>query len=78
MTTEERPKHHIVNCETGETTIVDFTDEEIAHFELMGEQEKADRAAREAADLAKAEAKASALVKLAALGLTEEEAAALG
>jgi hypothetical protein len=78
MTTEERPKHHIVNCETGETTIVDFTDEEIAQYAVMAEQDKEERAIREAETLAKAEAKASALVKLAALGLTEEEAAALG
>ena len=73
----EKPQHHIVNCETGETTIVDFTEEEIAHFTQMAEKEDADRAIRQAEDLARAEAKASALAKLTALGLTEEEATAL-
>lgn len=73
----EKPQHYIVNCETGETTIVDFTDEEIAQFQAMAEQDNADRAIREAEDLARAEAKASALAKLTALGLTTEEANAL-
>jgi len=77
MTTTERPQHHIVNCETGETTIVDFTDEEIAQFAAMAKQEDEFRAIRDAEDLARAEAKASALVKLAALGLTEDEAKAI-
>jgi hypothetical protein len=73
----EKPQHHIVNCETGETTIVDFTDEEIAHFAAMALEEDAFRASREAEELARAEAKASALAKLTALGLTTEEANAL-
>lgn len=67
----------IVDCSTGEQTVVPLTAEEIA-------QREADRAAAEAAQLAaeeeaaaKAAAKASALAKLAALGLTEEEAAAI-
>ena len=77
MTTTERPQHHIINCTTGETTVVDFTDEEIAQFVAMAAQEDADRAIREASDLARAEAKASALAKLTALGLTEEEARAI-
>jgi hypothetical protein len=67
----------VVNCATGEQSVVPLTPEEIA-------QREADAAAfaeAEAARLAEAEAaaaaKASALSKLAALGLTEEEANAL-
>jgi hypothetical protein len=67
----------VVNCATGEQSVVLLTPEEIA-------QREADAAAfaeAEAARLAEAEAaaaaKASALSKLAALGLTEEEANAL-
>ena len=67
----------IVDCSTGEQTVVPMTAEEIAQL-------AADQAAGQAAQLAaqeeaaaKAAAKASALAKLAALGLTEEEAAAI-
>ena len=54
-----------------------LTAEEIADLEAARAQAEADRAAAEAEAQAKAEAKASALAKLAALGLTEEEAAAI-
>lgn len=67
----------IVNCETGETETIPLTAEEIAQLEadqLAWEQRKA---AQEAEAQAKAEAKASAIAKLAALGLSEEEAAAI-
>lgn len=74
----DRPTKLIVDCTTGEQTIVELTDEEIAERETMAAQALAERQAQEAADLAKAEAKASAQAKLAALGLTEAEIAALG
>lgn len=74
----DRPTKLIVDCTTGEQTIVELTDEEIAEREVMAAQALAERQAQEAADLAKAEAKASAQAKLAALGLTAEEIAALG
>lgn len=67
----------IVNCETGEQTVVELTADEIAEREAMAVQAEADRVAREAEETAKAEAKASAEAKLAALGLTAEEIAAL-
>lgn len=73
----ETPTKVIVNCETGEQTVVPLTAEEIAQLEadrLAWEQEKATREAEEAA---RAAAKASAEAKLAALGLTAEEIAAL-
>jgi hypothetical protein len=72
-----RPTRLEVNCTTGEETIVELTDEEIAQLEIDRANWEAQRAAEEAAAAAKAEAKASALAKLAALGLTEEEAAAI-
>ena len=74
----DRPTKLIVDCTTGEQTIVELTDEEIAEREAMAARALAERQAQEAADLAKAEAKASAQAKLAALGLTAEEIAALG
>ena len=74
---EDRPTKLIVNCETGERTVVELTDEEIAEREAMALQAEQDRLTREAEETAKAEAKASALAKLTALGLTEAEITAL-
>jgi hypothetical protein len=68
----------VVDCTTGEQTIVPLTEEELAEREAMRIQAEADQAQREADALAKAQAKASAQAKLAALGLTEAEIAALG
>ena len=67
----------IVNCETGAVEYVDLTPEEIAEREVLAAQAEQERLEREAADQAKAEAKASAESKLAALGLTAEEISAL-
>jgi hypothetical protein len=67
----------IVDCSTGETTIVPLTAEEIAEQEAAQAAFAAEQAAREAAKAAAAEAKASAQSKLAALGLTADEIAAL-
>ena len=66
-----------INCETGVESIIELTDAEIAELEAARAQAEADRTAAEAEAQAKADAKASALAKLAALGLTEEEAQAL-
>jgi hypothetical protein len=71
------PTKLIVNCETGEETIIELTAEEIAEMQERAEQAEARRIAEEAEAQAKAEAKASAVAKLAALGLTEEEAQAI-
>lgn len=73
----DRPTKLIVNCETGEQTVVELTDEEIAQMEADRVAAEAQRAEAEAAEAAKAQAKASALAKLAALGLTEDEAKAI-
>jgi hypothetical protein len=73
----ETPTKVIVDCSTGEQTIVPLTASEITDMEASRVQAEADRAEREAEAEAKAEAKASALAKLAALGLTADEAAAI-
>jgi hypothetical protein len=75
--TQEIPTKLVINCETGEREIVPLTAEEIAERQAMAAQALADQAAREAEETAKAEAKASGIAKLMALGLTEAEAEAL-
>jgi hypothetical protein len=59
-----------VNALTGEEVIRELTADEIAEREQIDKAMKAELEVR-------ADAKASALAKLAALGLTEEEIAAL-
>jgi hypothetical protein len=71
------PTKLIINCETGERTEVELTAEEIAQQEADAAAYYTRKAAEEAATAAKAAAKASAEAKLAALGLTTEEIAAL-
>jgi hypothetical protein len=73
-----RPTRVEVNCTTGETSIIELTDAEIAQMEADAAAHALAEAAREAEATAKAEVKASAETKLAALGLTTEEIAALG
>jgi hypothetical protein len=72
-----RPTRIEVDCSTGIETIIELTDAEIAQMEADAAETAARRAAEEAAAAAEAEAKASAQAKLAALGLTAEEIAAL-
>ena len=73
----DTPTKVIVNCTTGEESIVPLTPEEIAQLEVDALAAEERLLAWETEQKAKAEAKASALAKLAALGLTEEEAAAI-
>ena len=73
----DTPTKVIVNCETGEQTVVPLTAEEIAQREADAAAFAAEQAAAEAEAQAAAEAKASAQAKLAALGLTADEIAAL-
>ena len=75
--TQEIPTKLVINCETGEREIIPLTAEEIAEREALATQALADQAAREAEETAKANAKASGIAKLLALGLTEAEATAL-
>jgi hypothetical protein len=69
----ETLKTVIVDAATGEVIERDFTEEETAQHEEMQAQQQTLVAEQEA----KAAARISALAKLAELGLTEEEVAAL-
>ncbi len=72
-----RPTRIEVDCSTGIETIIELTDAEIAQMEADATAAAARKAEEEAAEAAAAEAKASAQAKLAALGLTADEIAAL-
>ena len=72
-----KPTKVEINCETGEETIIELTDAEIAQMEESRLAWEAEQVVREAEEAAKAQAKAAAEAKLAALGLTAEEIAAL-
>ena len=67
----------IVDCSTGVTTEVELTAEEIAEREAMAAEYAVQKAQEDAAKAAVEAAKASAQSKLAALGLTADEIAAL-
>lgn len=67
----------VINCETGITEEVPLTSEEIAQREADAAAFATEQAAREEAEAAVAAAKESAQAKLAALGLTADEIAAL-
>jgi hypothetical protein len=62
------------NCTTGEIIERPMTTAEIEAREIASAQIRADREKMEADALAKEETRISALSKLSALGLTEEEA----
>jgi DNA-binding NarL/FixJ family response regulator len=63
----------VIDATTGEQTTRDYTSEEIQTNQFDLEQQEALKAIQES----KAQARQSALAKLAALGLTEAEIAAL-
>jgi hypothetical protein len=73
----ETPTKLVVNCSTGEQTIVPLTTEELAQRETDRLAYEAQEADRLAADAEQEALKASANAKLAALGLTADEIAAL-
>jgi hypothetical protein len=73
----ETPTKVIVDCSTGESTIVPLTAEELAQRETDRLAWEAQEATRLAAEEAKETAKASANAKLKALGLTDAEIAAI-
>ena len=72
-----RPTRIEVDCSTGIETIIELTDAEIAQMEADAAAFAARKAEEDAAEAAAAEAKASGQAKLAALGLTADEIAAL-
>ena len=72
-----RPTRIQINCTTGVESIIELTDAEIAQMEADAAAAAARKAEEDAAEAAAAEAKASGQAKLAALGLTADEIAAL-
>jgi FMN-dependent NADH-azoreductase len=66
-----------VNCLTQEVTVRNLTAEEVAELELERAAAIAEQEAREAAAAAETAAKESAAAKLAAIGLTSDEVAAI-
>ena len=73
----EVPTKLVVDCSTGKTEIIALTAAELAERDQMAAKAAEEAAAKEAAEQAAAAAKAAAEAKLAALGLTAEEIAAL-
>lgn len=67
----------VVNCATGVAEVIELTAQEIAQRDQDAAAAAEERSIREAQEVAKAVAKAAAEAKLAALGLTAEEIAAL-
>jgi hypothetical protein len=72
-----RPTRVEVNCTTGEVLEIELTDAEIAQRAADAEEAQRKQWEKEAADAAALEVKEAAHAKLAALGLTAEEIAAL-
>jgi hypothetical protein len=72
-----RPTKVVVDCSTNTVEEIELNDEEMAQLEIDRANNLALREAEESEAIAKAAAKASAEAKLAALGLTAEEIAAL-
>jgi hypothetical protein len=70
-------KKLIVDLAKGTQTYVDLTPEEIEQRAVDAQAAAIEKAERDAADAAKADAKLSAQAKLAKLGLTGAEIAAL-
>lgn len=73
----ETPTKLIVDCSTGIETIIPLTQEELEERALRQSEFEQSLAANIAAEEMRNAAKASAEAKLAALGLTPEEIAAL-
>ena len=70
----DTPTKVIVDCSTGEQTVVPLTAEEIAELEAAAAKAEQDRLAAEAEAATKAAARQALLDKL---GITQEEAALL-
>jgi hypothetical protein len=73
----DTPTKVVVDCSTGITEVLPLTEAEIADMETARVAAEDQRAAAEADAAVVAAAKESANAKLAALGLTAEEIAAL-
>jgi adenylate kinase len=67
----------VVNCATGVAEVIELTAQETAQRDQDAAAAAEERSIREAQEMAKAAARASAIAKLAALGLTAEEVSSL-
>jgi|688.fasta_scaffold119607_2 hypothetical protein len=74
--TDTRVKY-VFDCATGEESYIPLTQQEIDDIDAQAERARADEEARNIADAAAEATRESARAKLAALGLTEAEVAAL-
>lgn len=72
-----RPTKLIVNCTTGEQSEVELTDDEISQLEIDRVNAENRQKERERAEAEKSRNRISAISKLTALGLTEDEVTAL-
>jgi hypothetical protein len=72
-----KPTKLVVNCETGEQTVIELTDQEIEQLEADRQAAETQRAEQEAAEQTRTAKRLSAADKLRALGLDEAEVAAL-
>ena len=72
-----KPTKLVINCETGEQTVIELTDKEIEQLEADRQAAEAQRAEQEATEQARTAKRLSAADKLRALGLDEAEVAAL-
>ena len=70
-------KKLVVDVAKGTHSYIDLTPEEIEQRAVDAQAAEIEKAERDAAEAAKADAKLTAQAKLAALGLTGEEVAAL-
>ena len=75
--TEEILTKVIVDCSTNTSEVIPLTEEEVAEYHARVQAALERQTQKEAEEAAKSAAKASAEAKLAALGLTAAEIAAL-
>ena len=73
----ETPTKVIVDCSSGEVSYVPLTQEELDEREALAAQAEQERLEREQLEAAKLADKQSAIEKLAALGLSDNEISAL-
>lgn len=73
----EKPKALVVDCQTGNQLYRDLTEDEIIRSNQAAEEARVRESERLAVESAENAARESARTKLAALGLTEAEVAAL-
>ena len=74
---ESVPNRVVVDAQTGKTQVIPLTAQEIADLQVVSAEIAERRSIEEAAAAAAQAARESARAKLAALGLTEAEVAAL-